>query len=103
MRKNILGNNIVEWSSEDLENIRYMYNGEFCKISNCNAAYFAVRGENELIIKELCCKKENGSEILSILGKNGEYKKIHAVIYGDKPFAMIYPDIKDVYFNIALD
>ena len=97
-------NRVIEWSEQDLEKIRTLYEGKFLKVKKLDAVLFLVKSGEELIIKELCCKRENIEKVIDCLFKNSDYKKISAVYEGKNPFAMIYPHIyKDAYFNIALD
>jgi len=95
---------VIEWSAESLEKIRDLYRGKFLEIEKLNAVLFAVKSGDELIIKELCCKKENIKSVISCLFEKSDCKKISAVYRGKNPFAMIYPhQYKDAYFNIAID
>ncbi len=94
--------NLVKWSVSELENISMLYGGSFYKICEIDAAYFAVKNNDTLYIKELCCK--NIDEAAAAAMQNDRCKKVFTVSDGNSPFAMIYPGkYENVYFNIALD
>ena len=100
LRKKFIGNNLIEWSNDDLNNIKNFYNGEFLRSKNKESAAFLVKEKNTLYIKELLSEDDNIAEFV-----NGyDFDKVIVTKKGNAPYIMVWPEIKeDVYFNIVID
>ena len=95
---------VVEWDTEELENIRRMYDGKFCLLKKYGAVMFCHKDEDTLIIKEVCCGKEYKDKIAAAGAHRFDCRKVKMTCKGTKPFAMVYPaEYRDIYFNIAID